>query len=179
MASGSLVTPAIYSFPPFFTRQRNLETEGQRKEDWVTWIIQWAIHNKQTELIVERELKGQLFSNEAIHRSLSLDEAVEILDFMEARGNGEWKAPGKTKFLILYKSLAEWSALLYTFVDRSGQMGSVFTVYELLEGDDTINEEFYGMDRALFMRVLEYMEREGRAKLFTASDPGKVGVKIL
>ena len=34
-------------------------------------------------------------------------------------------------------------------------------------------------ERALFIRVLEYMEQEGRAKLFTASDPSKLGVKIL
>ena len=98
---------------------------------------------------------------------------------MAARGNGEWSGPDKSKFLVFYKSLAEWSMLVYKFVDGTGQMGSVFTVYELLEGDETTNEEFYGMERAAFMRVLEFMEREGRAKLFTASDPSKVGVKIV
>ena len=69
---------------------------------------------------------------------------------MAERGNGEWSGPDKSKFLILYKSLAEWSALLYQYVDGSGQMNSVFTVYELLEGDDTTEQEFYGMVSVLF-----------------------------
>lgn len=173
------VFPAIYSFPPFFTRQRNEETESQRKEDWVQWILQWAGAKRQTQLLVEQELKGELFCNEAIGRGLSREDAVDVLDYMASKGNGEWTGPDKAVFLIYYKSLAEWARLVYEFVNRTGQMGSVFTVYELLEGDDTTKEDFYGLDRALFMRVLQLMERDGRAKIFTASDPQKAGVKFM
>jgi hypothetical protein len=34
-------------------------------------------------------------------------------------------------------SYAEWAKLVYSWVDASGQMGNVFTLYELLEGDET------------------------------------------
>lgn len=182
MSTPSLLKPPpIFSFPPFFTRQRNQETERQRKDDWVKWIVQWAQANQKTELIVEEQLKNDVnsvFCNADIRRSLSLEDAIDVLDFMASKGNGEWVGPGKTRFLILYKSLAEWSQLLYAWVDRTGQMGNVFTLYELLEGEETRGEEFHGMDRELFKKVLKRMEEENRAKIFSATDPTKLGVKI-
>ena len=168
----------MYNFPPFFTRQRNQETESQRKDDWVKWIVMWAKKNQKTEIIVEKELSSDLFCNNNINRKLDLDHAVEICDYLAMKGNGEWVGESKTNFLILYKSKAEWARLLFDWVDSSGQMGSVFTVYELLEGDETEKQEFHGMDRNLFIKVLEHMEAQGEAKIFTASDPTKIGVKI-
>lgn len=168
----------MYSFPPFFTKQRNEETETQRKEDWLKWIVQWAKRNQKTEMIIQKELSGELFCNKTINRQLSLENAIDVCDYMVMKGNGEWVGEGKTNFLILYKSLAEWARLLFDWVDNSGQMGNVFTVYELLEGEETEKEEFHGMDRNLFMKVLEHMEQQEQAKIFTASDPTKVGVKI-
>lgn len=175
---GEQQRPAIYSFPPFFTKQRNQEVELQRKDDWVKWIVQWARERKRTEILVEKELGGELFGNDAIRRRLKLEDAIEILDYMAMKGNGFWGRAGKSEFHVLYKSLHEWMKLLNDWVDATGQMGSVFTVYELLEGDDTTKEEFHGMDRALFLKVLAYMEEQGCAKIFSASDPAKIGVKI-
>ena len=80
------VKPAIYSFPPFWTKQRNETTgaslclspfclalfglvfegrgraEKQRKEDWVLWIIGYTKEKRITELIVEKELKVCFFA---------------------------------------------------------------------------------------------------------------------
>lgn len=132
--------------------------ERLRKEDWVAWVIAYTKGKRITELIVERELKvslfvlvarklcflmvgwnakGELFCNKGIGRELSLVDAIGILDYMAARGNGEWLGGDKSKFLVLYRSYAEWAKLLYDWVDSTGQMGNVFTLYELLEGDDT------------------------------------------
>jgi ESCRT-II complex subunit VPS25 len=64
-------------------------------------------------------------------------------------------------------------------VESTGQMGSVFTVYELLEGDDTTKEDFHGIEQELMIKILTFMEQQvGNAKLFTATDPSKIGVKI-
>lgn len=175
----SVKPPAIYSFPPFFTRQRNEALEKQRKEDWVGWIVTWAKARRMTELLVERELGGELFCNKTIGRGLSRDDAVDVLEYMRERGNGEWLTAGKDKFLVLYRSYAEWAKLVFDWVDSTGQMGSVFTVYELLESDATAKEEFHGIEQPLMIKVLTYMQDQlGTATLFTAADPSKMGVKI-
>ncbi len=51
-------------------------------------------------------------------------------------------------------------------------------MYELLEGDDSVGQEFHGIDQPLMLKILAYMERQGNAKLFTGSDPAKMGVKV-
>jgi ESCRT-II complex subunit VPS25 len=173
------------NFPPMFSKQRNAETERRRKEDWIKLIVAWAQERKQTEILVKKEVAGgDLFRNAQIDRHLSLEDAVDILDFAESRGYGEWasgteKKGEKERFLVLTRTIPEWAALVYKYVDRTGQMGSVLTVHELLEGEETEKEDFYGMDRALFNRILGFLESHNQAKVFTASDPSRAGVKFL
>ncbi len=170
----------VRSFPPLYTKQRNAETERQRLDDWVRVVVAWAVEKRVTEVLVHKELAaGDLFRNDRIDRRVTPEDAVAILDHVAARGNGEWVGSDRTRFLVLTKSLAEWGKLVCAYVDRTGQMGSVLTVFELLEGDDTEKEEFFGMDRALFAPVLAWLEAHNLAKVFTASDPTKSGVKFL
>jgi hypothetical protein len=120
--------PPIYSFPPFFTRQRNQvqlllscqrilfysvylrlslcfqTTEKQRKEDWVKWIITWTKAKRVTELLVEREVTTDLFNNKSIGRALSVADVIDVLQYMAERGNGEWIGQGNQRFLVLYRS---------------------------------------------------------------------------
>lgn len=46
----------------------------------------------------------------------------------------------KTGALIFWRRPAEWAQLVYKFVERIGGIGSIFTVYDLIEGDDSIKE---------------------------------------
>jgi ESCRT-II complex subunit VPS25 len=170
----------LRSFPPLYTKQRNAETERQRLDDWVRVVVAWAVEMKQSEVLVQKELaQGELFRNDKIDRRVALEDAVAILDHVATRGNGEWAGNDKSRFLVLTKSLAEWGQLVLNYVDHTGQMGSVLTVFELLQGDDTTHEPFFGMDSTLFMRVLAALEANHQAKVFTASDPAKAGVKFL
>lgn len=42
--------------------------------------------------------------------------------------------------MIFWRRPAEWAQLVYKFVERIGGIGSIFTVYDLIEGDDSIKE---------------------------------------
>lgn len=160
------------------TRGLAQTTEKQRKEDWVAWILAYTQAKRMSELLLDKELAGPLFCNAAIGRALNLEDAVDVLEYMVARGNGEWRGEGKKALLVLYRSYAEWAAMIQGWVASTGQTGNVFTVYELLEGDETARQEFHGIDQALMLNVLRYMEQQGTAKLFTGADPSKMGVKV-
>lgn len=107
----------------------------------------------------------------------------------------QWSGGNKDRFLVLYRSYAEWAKLVFDWVDSTGQMGGVLTgacaariptahltpartVYELLEGDDSAGQEFHGIDQPLMLKILTYMEKQGNAKLFTGTDSSKMGVKV-
>ncbi len=46
----------------------------------------------------------------------------------------------KSTALIYWRRPSEWAQLIYKFVERIGGVGSIFTVYDLTEGDDSVNE---------------------------------------
>lgn len=45
-----------------------------------------------------------------------------------------------SKALIYWHKPAEWAQLIYKFVERIGGIGSIYTVYDLIEGDESHNE---------------------------------------
>uniref|UniRef100_A0A493TY52 Vacuolar protein-sorting-associated protein 25 n=1 Tax=Anas platyrhynchos platyrhynchos TaxID=8840 RepID=A0A493TY52_ANAPP len=55
-------------------------------------------------------------------------------------GNLEWLDKNKTSFLIMWRRPEEWGKLIYQWVSKNGLTNSVFTLYELVSGDDTAEE---------------------------------------
>lgn len=88
----------------------------------------------------------------------------------EEKGNLEWLDKNKSSFLIMWRRPEEWGKLIYQWVSRSGQNNSVFTLYELTNGEDTEDEEFHGLDEATLLRALQALQQEHKAELITISD---------
>lgn len=82
----------------------------------------------------------------------------------------------KNTVWIYWKKPEEWADLIYGWVDGTGQRGSVLTVYELREGEETGRQEWTGMDEELFRRCLESLAKRGKAQIFGAEDGA--GVKF-
>ncbi|KAK2500441.1 hypothetical protein MC885_012833 [Smutsia gigantea] len=85
-------------------------------------------------------------------------------------GNLEWLDKNKSSFLVMWRRPEEWGKLIYQWVSRSGQNNSVFTLYELTNGEDTENEEFHGLDEATLLRALQALQQEHKAEIITVSD---------
>ena len=43
-------------------------------------------------------------------------------------------------YLIFWRRPSEWAQSIYKYVERIGSIGSIFTIYDLIDGDDTIKE---------------------------------------
>uniref|UniRef100_H9H039 Vacuolar protein-sorting-associated protein 25 n=1 Tax=Equus caballus TaxID=9796 RepID=H9H039_HORSE len=84
--------------------------------------------------------------------------------------NLEWLDKNKSSFLIMWRRPEEWGKLIYQWVSRSGQNNSVFTLYELTNGEDTEDEEFHGLDEATLLRALQALQQEHKAEIITVSD---------
>ena len=55
---------------------------------------------------------------------------------------------------------------------------TVFTVYELLHGDDNTDAAFHGLEPAIMSKGLQALEKRGKAQVFQGSDPNEDGVKF-
>lgn len=128
--------PQHYHFPPFFTRQPNAETNAARTQMWKDLILSYCKHNRIFTLNVrEAVASSPLFGNEAISRRLQPSDANEILHLMASAGLAEWYVSDGNKLMIFWRKPSEWASLLYEWVDGSGQVDSVLTLYEIREGE--------------------------------------------
>lgn len=66
----------------------------------------------------------------------------EILSQMVKSGKAAWipTVPKSSTALIYWRKPEEWAQMIYKFVDRIGGIGSIYTVYDLIEGDDSHKE---------------------------------------
>lgn len=77
---------------------------------------------------------------------------------------------------IFWRRPEEWSAVIEEWVERTGQKGTVLTLYEIVEGDASRKEEFMGMEMELLMRSLAVSVKRGKAQIFGGE--GSEGVKF-
>lgn len=82
----------------------------------------------------------------------------------------------KVKCWIYWRRPEEWASVLEEWVERTGQKGTVLTLYEIVESDGTRREEFWGMEMELLRKCLGVSVKRGRAQIFGSE--GSEGVKF-
>ncbi|KAF1956208.1 ESCRT-II complex, vps25 subunit [Byssothecium circinans] len=190
----SYTFPPIYTFPPFFTLQPNPTTRSSQLSSWSTHIQSYCRHHRLFSISLIDLLPTPLFTNATISRSLSLRNARAVVQWMSTSEGGnraEWihtsgakksaKAGGEGegeggKAWIYWRRPEEWATALEEWVERTGQKGTVLTLYELTESDATRREEFYGMEGELLQKSLQICVKRGKAQVFGGE--GSEGVKF-
>jgi ESCRT-II complex subunit VPS25 len=60
-----------------------------------------------------------------------------------------------------------------------GALGTIFTLFEIVEGEETMDEDFYGLHPDLLLRSLRLLEKAGKCVVFTLPGATEGGVKFL
>ncbi|KAE8152134.1 ESCRT-II complex, vps25 subunit [Aspergillus avenaceus] len=168
--------PKTYSFPPFFTPQPNSNTRHSQLQKWSSLIQSYCRHYKLYRLNLIDAIETPLFHNAALKKRVSLPEAREILEFMVGDGRAEWVDSGKGVVWIWWRRPEEWAGLLVDWVESTGQKNVVLTVYELVDGEDSVSQEWHGMDTDVMMKSLNVLVKRGKAQVF--GNEGQEGVKF-
>ncbi|KAF2447424.1 ESCRT-II complex, vps25 subunit [Karstenula rhodostoma CBS 690.94] len=190
-AASTFTFPPIYAFPPFFTLQPNPTTLSSQLHSWSTLLQSHCRHTRLTTLTLIDALPHPPFTNPTTRRSLSLADARTLISWMASPDGGhraEWIATssgGKAgragdaapaRCWVYWKRPEEWAAVLEEWVERTGQRGSVITLYEIGESEATRREEFHGIDGDLLAKSLQVCVKRGKAQVFGAE--GSEGVKF-
>lgn len=186
--------PKIYSFPPFYTKQQNATILENQLNAWSDLVLLFCEYYKVYTLLNHGSVLSQqspeaqipaLFQNKQLDRAALDDFVHDILNHMiHKSGRAEYVDPKKRELgiFIYWRTLAEWANLLYEYVDRTGQLGTVLTVYELTKLEDLApTEPLKDIDPVLFERVVAVLVRQGKAQILLADDGlgGIGGVKIV
>uniref|UniRef100_A0A7S3GJ86 ESCRT-II complex subunit VPS25 n=1 Tax=Palpitomonas bilix TaxID=652834 RepID=A0A7S3GJ86_9EUKA len=168
--------PAVHNFPPLYTIQPVEETRKEQMETWGEILVGYHGNKRVFQQTVAEAAASPVFKNDKINRRLSVEEITQVIDALVEEGRARWMDETKTKFAVLWKSISDWADSIWQWVTSSGHTDSVMTFFELLEGDDTVTADFYGMDRDIFELAISELEGRGKANVFVAA--GEKGVKF-
>ncbi|XP_066484130.1 vacuolar protein-sorting-associated protein 25 [Tiliqua scincoides] len=162
--------PWQYSFPPFFTLQPNVDTRQKQLTAWCSLVLSYCRVNKLYTMTVLEAQESPLFNNRKLQRKFPLESILVVLEELRKKGNLEWLDKNKSSFLVMWRRPEEWGKLIYQWVSKNGLTNSVFTLYELSNGDDTENEEFHGLEESMLLRALQALQQEHKAEIITLDD---------
>ncbi|KAL2810451.1 ESCRT-II complex, vps25 subunit [Aspergillus granulosus] len=176
--------PVRYNFPPFFSLQPNSNTHAVQLKKWSSLIQSWCRHHRIFKISLVDAIESPLFRNAELRKQLSLKDARLVLDWMskgdEEGGGGrraEWIDGGnKGAVWIWWRRPEEWAGAIAEWVESTGQKNVVLTVYELLEGEATVSQEWHGMDAEVMFKSLNVLVKQGKAQVFGSE--GQEGVKF-
>eukprot|EP00127_Corallochytrium_limacisporum_P002643 Clim_evm79s134 gene=Clim_evmTU79s134 len=175
---GDFEWPQFYGFPPFFTLQPNHVTREKQIELWCDLVLSYCRHHGIFKVNVADLAAKDLFHNKAKNRKLKESDVRIVLDELKRRGNLEWLDRNKTQCQIIWKSTDQWAALIYSWAEKTGQINSVCTVFEIHSGEASEAEEFHGLDQETMMKALDALEKQGKAAIFTGNNEENTGVKF-
>ncbi|KAK1160303.1 hypothetical protein AOXY_G20435 [Acipenser oxyrinchus oxyrinchus] len=160
----------------FYRLQPNVDTRQKQLTAWCSLALSYCRHQKLYTMDVMEAQESPVFNNKKIQRKLSTDTIQVIFEELRKKGNLEWIDKNKTRCLIMWRRPEEWGKLIYQWVSNNGMTNSVFTLYELSNGDDTENEEFHGLEDWLLLRSLQTLQLERKAEIITLNE--SKGVKF-
>ncbi|KAI3392546.1 hypothetical protein diail_5517 [Diaporthe ilicicola] len=191
--------PREYYFPPFFTRQTNLNTHHAQLVKWSSLVLAYCQHHRLFKLSLSPTSSSSsdpsaigsaedIFHNKKLNRRLALADVREVIDFMRKDGRAEYVGGGEgggssaagtaggDVVWVYWRTPEEWAALVEGWVDETAQKGTVLTLYELTEGEATRGTEFHGLDQDLLQKALNVLVKRGKAQIFGQED--SQGVKF-
>ncbi|XP_045774587.1 vacuolar protein-sorting-associated protein 25-like isoform X2 [Maniola jurtina] len=168
--------PWQYNFPPFFTIQPHSETRAKQLEAWQQLIAEYLKTTKQSTIDIRESQNSPLFNNSSINRKLSQEAILTILEDMAKNGRAAPVDKSKNVWEIYWHSLDEWGNMIYNWASLNGMTNSVCTLFELREGDNSVGEEFHGLDMNILIKALKSLEVKGKCELMEFDD--NQGVKF-
>jgi ESCRT-II complex subunit VPS25 len=170
-----------YTFPPFFTLQPNLTTRVSQLQKWSSFIQRYCRHYSIHRLpfTAQETLDSPLFNNRQMSKRLDAKSIRTVIEYMCSKDGderAEYTDQTKSSIWIWWRKPEEWASLIEKWVDETGQRGTVLTLYELVQGETTERQEFYGLDVEVLQKALGTLVKKGKATMFGGED--SMGVKI-
>lgn len=152
------VYPAMHSFPPFYTLQREERVREAQLRQWAALVLSWSRHHADYNL---PSRTSPLFSNAEIHRTLDPPTLEAIVAHLVAT---EQAIKDKDEVVLCCTSPAELAVQL----EGHSTSGAILTFYEL-------TQDFPTQPPALLRVALQLLAQQGKVVLF---DKGQ-GVKFV
>jgi ESCRT-II complex subunit VPS25 len=143
------------------------------------YSIRYCQHHRTHVLNLE-EVDHPLFANPRCDRKLSLDARRTLINALVSSSTAEWlDGAGRTRCLVLWRSVASWGEALHDWACELGHQGGVVTVDEIGDAREGPGGDFVSVDEEVIVRAAKYLEALGKAALLPGEGGDDTGVKFL
>lgn len=97
-----------------------------------------------------------------------------ILEELEKSGNAAPLDKKKLQWEIYWHPLDEWGNIIYRWASDNGMTNTVCTLFEISQGENAVDEEFYGLDQSVLVKALRTLQAKQKCELFDDNE----GVKF-
>ena len=92
------------------------------------------------------------------HRKLSNEAINLIFEYLVQKGFAIFVNQGnRDEIFILWKSLLEWEEFIYNAAAKHHRIETIETLEYIVNDEDNMSEEFYGMDKDLLVVILNIL----------------------
>lgn len=152
-------------WPPFYTLQPNLDTQAQQLALWSQVFLDFAKANRL--FVATFESFNQVSRNSEINRSLSEEMKENVFKYMKKQ---KLVASEGLSLLVFWQKPETWAENIYQWAVNTGRIGSVETIEGLVSGDETVQEDFYGMPVNFALHVIKTLEKTRKVEMFQVGD---------
>lgn len=87
-----------------------------------------------------------------------MEALTEVLDYMVKNKFADWAKGEREKVFVYWRALQEVADAVFDWVNRTGRIGSVETVVDLVEDEDNKAESFFGLPLELVFKALYLLQ---------------------
>ncbi|XP_043278233.1 vacuolar protein-sorting-associated protein 25 isoform X2 [Venturia canescens] len=145
--------------------QPHEETRTKQLAAWKSLVLDYLKATKEATIDIREIHSSPLFNNAAIKRKLSPEVVSMIMEDLSKSNNACPLDKSKQRWLVSWHTFQEWADIIYNWVQDRGMTSSVCTLFELVQGDDTVDQEFYGLDNEVLLKALRILEGDQKAEL--------------
>lgn len=157
----------------FFRPQLHGKTRDVQMKTWGDLVLRYQKFLNQPTININDD-KSVLFANAELTRKLPVAARLVVMEELEKTNHAAPLDPKKRDLWEIYwYTLNEWSRLIYDWATNNAMIGTVCTTFEIVNGDNSTSEEFYGLDEQILLKALKRLQETGKCELI-----GDEGVKF-
>lgn len=145
--------------------QVHAKTREIQLNTWANLVMQYQKSLNQPLININDE-KTDLFVNKELKRRLNVDGRAQVMAHLERSAHASPIDPKKRdQWEIYWYTLDEWANMIYRWATDNAMLGQVCTTYELVNGDNSTDQEFHGLSNDVLLKALKRLEQSGKCEL--------------
>lgn len=145
--------------------QMHVKTRETQLNTWANLVLKYQKLQNQPIININDE-NTDLFINKELNRRLNVDGRALVMNTLEKTAHAIPIDPKKRdKWEIYWFTLDELANMIYKWASDNALLGQVCTIFEVANGDNSVDQEFHDLSIDVLTKGLRRLEQSGKCEI--------------